>query len=386
MSGPAITLPDFALIVLVGDDGALRDRFARTHFDPAERAATEPGASGQEALAEARLEQRRLTLVENDRFDADGRHRWLQIARRWHAPCVAIVLEDGERLINKVERARFERIVDLARLDDPVAVTLAFEPLDEDRRTDTGPFDIVGDAHGCADELEALLVKLGHGVEWLEESAERRARITPADGRRIVLLGDLVDRGPRAPDCVRLAMAVVEAGGHVVIGNHDDKFRRWLEGRDVEVKAGLERTVEQARRESEAFREAAHDFLEGLPSHVWLDRGRLVAAHAGIRAGMIGRRSRAVKGYAMFGEPTGELDYRGLPIRADWAQSYSGAPAVVYGHTPVEDPEWVNNTICIDTGCVFGGALTALRWPERELVSEPAHAVHYERPGKRAPT
>ena len=199
MSGPAITLPDFALIVLVGDDGALRDRFARTHFDPAERAATEPGASGQEALAEARLEQRRLTLVENDRFDADGRHRWLQIARRWHAPCVAIVLEDGERLINKVERARFERIVDLARLDDPVAVTLAFEPLDEDRRTDTGPFDIVGDAHGCADELEALLVKLGHGVEWLEESAERRARITPADGRRIVLLSLIHISEPTRP-------------------------------------------------------------------------------------------------------------------------------------------------------------------------------------------
>lgn len=382
MSGHTITLPDFALIVLIGEDGARRDAFARAHFDAAERAATEPGAREQESVAEARLEARRLTLVENDRFDADGRHRWLQIARRWHAPCIALVVEDGQDLINKVEKKRFDRVIDLAGIEDLAPIRLEFEPLAEDRRADTGPFDIIGDVHGCADELETLLKRLGYTVLWSGDGEARRVRIDASHGRKLVLLGDLVDRGPRSPDSVRLAMAAVEAGGYCVIGNHDDKFRRWLEGRDVEVKAGLERTAEQARAESETFRAAAHDFIEALPSHVWLDRGRLVAAHAGLRAGMIGRRSKAVKGYAMFGEPTGELDYRGLPIRADWAQSYRGSAAIVYGHTPVEAPEWVNNTICIDTDCVFGGALTALRWPEREIVSEPAHSVHYERPGR----
>lgn len=377
---PTLTLPDFALIVLIGEDGPLRDAFARRHFDAAERVATEPGTRSATALAERRLEQRRLTLVENDRFDADGRHHWLQIARRWHAPCVAIVLGDGVDLINKVERKRFDRIVDLSQIEDIAAVTAAFEPLAEDRRADTGPFDIIGDAHGCAHELEALIAKLGHTLIWEEEDGERAARIRPANGRRIALLGDLVDRGPRSPDCVRIAMGVVQAGGYCVLGNHDDKYRRWLEGRDVEVRAGLERTAAQTAGESAAFKSAARDFLEGLPTHLWLDGGRLVLAHAGIRKGMIGRRSKAVRGYAMFGEPTGELDYRGLPIRADWAQTYSGSPAIVYGHTPVEDPEWVNNTLCIDTGCVFGGALTALRWPERELVQVEAQRVHYERP------
>ncbi len=51
---------------------------------------------------------------------------------------------------------------------------------------------------------------------------------------------------------------------------------------------------------------------------------------------------------------------------------------VLYGHTPVPEPEWVNNTLCLDTGCVFGGRLTALRYPERELVSVPAARVYYE--------
>lgn len=383
MSGSKIILPDFSLIVLIGQDGPRRDAFARRWFDAAERAATEPGATGQEPVAERRLEARRLTLVENDRFDADGRHRWLQIARRWHAPCVALIVEDGEALINKIERTRFDHVVDLAEIEDLETVTLRFEPLDEDRRSDTGPFDIIGDVHGCAGELEALIADLGYSLSWQADGAARRARISAPHGRKLVLLGDLVDRGPRSPDCIRLAMAAVEADGYCVIGNHDDKFRRWLEGRDVEVKAGLERTAEQAGAESEAFREDAHAFLNNLPSHVWLDRGRLVAAHAGLRPGMIGRRSRAVKGYAMFGEPTGELDYRGLPIRADWAQSYSGAAAIIYGHTPVDEPVWVNNTLCIDTGCVFGGALTALRWPEREIVQVTAERVHYERPARK---
>lgn len=377
-----LTLPDFALIVLIGEDGSLRDAFARTHFDAAERVATEPGTTAATALAERRLEQRRLALVENDRFDADGRHHWIQIARRWHAPCVAIVVEDGKELINRTEQKRFDRIEDLTGLADPVDVSLRFEPLDVDRRGDSGPFDIIGDVHGCAGELETLLGTLGHGLSWDEDDGERVARITPANGRRIALLGDLVDRGPRSPDCVRIAMGVVQAGGYCVIGNHDDKFRRWLEGRDVSVRAGLERTAAQTAGESAAFKTAARDFLDALPAHLWLDGGRLVLAHAGIREDMIGRRSKAVRGYAMFGEPTGQLDYRGLPIRADWAQTYSGAPAIVYGHTPVEEPAWVNNTLCIDTGCVFGGSLTALRWPERELVQVEAERVHYERPGK----
>jgi protein phosphatase len=91
-----------------------------------------------------------------------------------------------------------------------------------------------------------------------------------------------------------------------------------------------------------------------------------------MKAEMQGRGSAKVRDFALFGETTGETDEFGLPVRYNWAAEYRGRASVVYGHTPVPEPEWLNRTINIDTGCVFGGKLTALRWPEKELVSVPA--------------
>lgn len=102
-----------------------------------------------------------------------------------------------------------------------------------------------------------------------------------------------------------------------------------------------------------------------------------MVAHAGLAEELQERSSGKVRSFAMYGETTGETDEFGLPIRYNWSTEYRGKAAVVYGHTPVARAEWLNNTICIDTGCVFGGALTALRYPERELVSVPARAEHY---------
>ena len=109
-----------------------------------------------------------------------------------------------------------------------------------------------------------------------------------------------------------------------------------------------------------------------------LDDGKLVVAHAGLPANMQGRGSGKVRDFALYGDTTGETDEYGLPVRYPWAQEYRGRAMVVYGHTPVPEPEWLNRTICIDTGCVFGGRLTALRYPERELVSVPAAATYYQ--------
>jgi protein phosphatase len=111
------------------------------------------------------------------------------------------------------------------------------------------------------------------------------------------------------------------------------------------------------------------DFIDGLVSHYVLDDGKLVVAHAGLKESMQGRGSGQVRSFALYGETTGESDEFGLPVRHDWAAEYRGRATVVYGHTPVPEPEWLNGTINIDTGCVFGGRLTALRYPERELVS-----------------
>jgi calcineurin-like phosphoesterase family protein len=237
-----------------------------------------------------------------------------------------------------------------------------------------GPFDVIGDVHGCAEELQELLHKLGYEVRFEGEGADRRVTTHAPHGRRAFFVGDLVDRGPNNPDAVRIVMDMVGRGhGFAVPGNHDDKFLRWLKGHDVKLAHGLERTVEQYKRESAAFRDQTREFFEGLPSYAWLEDGRLIVVHAGIRQNMIGQNTKRVRDFCLYGDNSGKLDAKGLPERFNWAADYHGEPMVLYGHTPVIEAERVNNSVCLDTGCVFGGKLTALRWPEQELVSVPAH-------------
>ena len=170
-------------------------------------------------------------------------------------------------------------------------------------------------------------------------------------------------------------MAMVESAEALCVpGNHDDKFMRWLAGRPVKIAHGLDLTIQAITRPSlRALRpEKTRDFFARSPSHLWLDGGSLVVTHAGIREKMIEQSSRKVRDFCLFGDTSGALDEYGLPVRYNWALEYRGRATVVYGHTPVPEPVWLNNTVCIDTGCVFGGKLTALRWPEKEFVSAPA--------------
>jgi protein phosphatase len=248
---------------------------------------------------------------------------------------------------------------------------------DTDWRDMRGPFDIIGDVHGCADELVELMRKLGYSVRLEGEGDKRRAVTTAPQGRRAFFVGDLVDRGPKSPDVLRIVMDMVAAGqAFCVPGNHDDKLLRWLKGREVKIGHGLERTIAQLDGASDAFKARIAAFVEGLPYHAWLEGGALAIAHAGVRENMLGRNSPNVRSFCLFGDTSGRPDENGLPERFDWAADYHGKTPVVYGHTPVAEPEWLNNTVCIDTGCVFGGKLTALRWPERELVSVPAHETY----------
>lgn len=243
-----------------------------------------------------------------------------------------------------------------------------------DRRAERGPFDIVGDVHGCYDELTELLGLLGYQPD--EVSAMRHP-----DGRRLVFVGDLVDRGPKIVAAVTLARRMVEAGqAFCVPGNHDNKLLRYLLGHHVQIKHGLAESIAQTEALPEGERAdwiAAYErFIGGLGTHLLLDGGQLVVAHAGIRETDQGRDSPRIRAFTLYGIPTGEHDENGLPIRVNWAADYTGPAAVVYGHTPVAEPVWQNNTLNIDTGCTFGGRLTALRWPERELVSVPARRVY----------
>ena len=192
-----------------------------------------------------------------------------------------------------------------------------------DRRADHGPFDIVGDLHGCFAELNALLGELGYAMERGEPATGGRYRVTHPDGRRLIFLGDLVDRGPESAGCLRLVMDAVAAGAALGLpGNHDDKLGRKLRGRDVKLNHGLEQTLEQLAAEPPEWRDRVAEFIDSLVSHYELDGGRLVVAHAGMKEEMQGRASRAVREFALYGETTGETDEFGLPVRHEWAAEW----------------------------------------------------------------
>lgn len=238
------------------------------------------------------------------------------------------------------------------------------EKLRSDFRDHSGPFDVIGDVHGCRSELETLLSQLGYGI--VRDDAGRPVDAVHPDGRQVVFVGDLVDRGPDTPGVLRLAMGMVDTGHAMCVpGNHEHKLVRALRGADVKISHGLETTLAQLADESPAFRQQVQDFCDALVAHRVLDDGCLVVAHAGLKEEYQGRASGRVRSFALYGDSTGETDEFGLPIRYPWANDYRGKAMVLYGHTPTPTPEWVNNTLCLDTGCVFGGHLTALCYPER---------------------
>jgi diadenosine tetraphosphatase ApaH/serine/threonine PP2A family protein phosphatase len=231
---------------------------------------------------------------------------------------------------------------------------------------DGGPFDIVGDVHGCFEELAALLGKLGYRVDRAGLDA------SPPEGRRAVFLGDLCDRGPRSAEALGLVMNMADSGAALCVkGNHEAKLLEKLRGR-VFGRERDEDAENQIRAMGERWVHRAERFMEGLAGHYVFDGGALVVAHAGLREQYHGEESERARHICLYGETTGKRDEHGFPIRRPWVNEYGGRALVVYGHTPVVEARFVNNTICLDTGCVFGGSLTALRYPEREIVSVPA--------------
>jgi len=419
-----IEIPDFSLIVLIGPTGSGKSTFAAKHFVPTEvissdycRALVSDSETDQDVTGDAfdlvreiagkRLKHRKLAVIDATNVRPADRKGWIALARQWQALPVAIVFDTGidvciernkarpdrafgvqvvQRMVSEVrrglgglQREGFRQVWKLASVESIAAAIVTRQPLWTDKRSDHGPFDIIGDIHGCADELQTLLTKLGYRIVWGDDRGDRTVTVIPPQDRKVIFVGDLADRGPNSPDTLRIAMSMAAAGtAYAVQGNHDRKLERWLSGRKVTIAHGLQQTIDQLEGQDRSFREALPKFLAGLRSHVWLDGGRLAVAHAGLKEEMIGRGSGAVREFALYGETTGEIDEFGLPVRADWAASYRGSTTVVYGHTPVVRADWVNNTLCIDTGCVFGGKLTALRWPEKELVEVPAERTWFE--------
>lgn len=414
-----IRIPKLSLVALIGPSGSGKSTFGRRHFLPAEvlssdacRALVSNDENNQAATADAfdvlyciarkRLAAGLLTVIDATNVRPEDRKRLVELAREFHVLPAAIVFDLPERvcqdrnlarpdrsfgphvirsqlqLLRKsmrgLEREGFRNVTVLRAVDEVDTAVIERTRVWNDRRDEHGPFDLIGDVHGCRDELVVLLTQLGYVVGGTREQPD----VTAPAGRKAVFVGDLVDRGPDSPGVLRLVMHMVSAGTALCVpGNHDVKLQRKLAGRDVRVSHGLAETLEQLTAEPEEFKREVASFVDGLVSHYVLDDGKLVVAHAGLKQELQGRTSRAVREFALYGETTGETDDFGLPVRYDWARDYRGAAMVVYGHTPVPEPEWVNRTICIDTGCVFGGRLTALRYPEKELVSVPAAREYY---------
>lgn len=410
-----IDIPELALVALVGISGSGKSTFARTHFAPTQVLSSDffrgmvaddendQAASGAafdvlHYVAGKRLAAGRLTVVDATNLQPHARAGLIKVAREHDVLPVAVVLDvpealawertqgrsdrtfgrqvlgrmqrDLRRSLSSLAREGFRKIHVLRGPEEIAAAEIRYEKLFNDKKELTGPFDIIGDVHGCRTELDALLTELGYDV-----AGDTAAH---PEGRTAVFVGDLVDRGPDSPGVLRLVMNMVEAGTALCVpGNHEQKLARRLNGRNVQLTHGLPETLEQLSAQTPEFTERVRTFIEGLVSHYVLDGGRLVVAHAGLKEAYQGRASGRVRSFALYGETTGETDEYGLPVRYPWARDYRGSAAVVYGHTPTPVPEWINNTICLDTGCVFGGKLTALRWPSRELVSVPAAREYY---------
>ncbi|ANU17630.1 hypothetical protein BBI11_11605 [Planococcus maritimus] len=224
--------------------------------------------------------------------------------------------------------------------------------------------DVIGDVHGCFDELIELIEQLGYRFE-------NGLPVHP-DGRCLAFVGDAMDRGPKSLAVLQLLFDMQDAGIlHYSPGNHCNKLYRFFKGNPVELLHGLEMTVAEWRLlekgAQQQFKKRFIRFYEKLPLYLQL-RDDLIVVHAGLRQDMIGEAlSRRIITFALYGEITGRYHSDGRPVRGNWAKSYKGTPWIVYGHTPVETPYFKNNSVNIDTGCVFGGALTALRFPEMEI-------------------
>ncbi|MDR0569414.1 MAG: polynucleotide kinase-phosphatase [Spirochaetaceae bacterium] len=412
-----IVIPNLCLTALVGASGSGKSTFAKTHFKPTEilssdffRGLVSDDETDQQAtqaafdclyyVAEKRLSAGKLTVIDATNVQSHAREKLLALAKSQNIFAVAIVFDMDETLCierNKLRGDRnfgaqvvrghirelrrsfrhlkkegFRYVYALKSPEEASQAEIVRTKLWNDKTDDSGPFDIIGDVHGCYDELRALLEKLNYRVD------PDACTAVPPENRKTVFLGDLCDRGPKNIQVLKLAMNMSEAGYALCVpGNHDVKLSRYLWGKDVKPTHGMDVTIAQIETEPLEFKKKVRLFLDGMVSHYLLDNGRLAVTHAGQKEKLLGRSSGAVRAFCLYGETTGETDEFGLPVRLNWAEKYTGKTLIVYGHMPSQYVREINNTVCIDTGCVFGGKLTCFRYPEKEFAQTDAARIYY---------
>lgn len=402
-------------MAMVGGTSSGKSSFALRHFKPTEVLSSDlfrgmicddensQSVSGDAFdllyyAANKRLNNGKLTVIDATNIQQSARKQVIDLAREQNVHAAAIVLDLPEEVMQERNKARPERnfpervirqhcrevkrsikglkregfrfVYVIRSLEQLENTEIVRTKLWNDKKELHGPFDIIGDIHGCCDELELLLDKLGY--------VKTDGVYSHPDGRTAAFLGDLCDRGDRNADVLRLVMDMVKSGSALAVpGNHDVKLLKYLRGKHIAMTHGIDKTIAEVEAQGEAFKEEVAAFIDGLISHYVLDDGKLVIAHAGLKQAYIGRASARVREFCLYGETTGETDLYGFPVRLDWAADHRGHAAVVYGHIAGLAVRSQNNTYCIDTGCVFGGKLTAYRYPEKEIVEVQALRQYY---------
>ncbi|MCW5590344.1 MAG: metallophosphoesterase [Legionellales bacterium] len=397
------SIPETALILLIGSSGSGKSYFANQYFQPDEICC--PSSVDMAKLhhhVAQRLKAHQLTVIDAPNLQPEQRLEFIKLAKSYHMLTVGIIFNlDPETCVRQKQgktdallvktiysqheqlqtqlphiqqHEKFHQTLLWKMPEEFSQINFSRSPLPCNLIHETGPFDIIGDLHGCYDELVLLLQRLGYEIQL-----HGRQKIIHPQQRKLVFLGDLCDRGPNSLGVLRLVMDIVnQQQGYCVLGNHDKKLNRYLHGADVALTYGFETTRDELQQASESFRLEAKHFLNDCFYHYVFDEGKLAVAHAGLQEEFIGRCSGEMANFCLFGPKSSEVDQYGLHIRYPWAKDYRGDTKIIYGHTPVAEAKWVNNTINLDTGCVFGGKLTALRYPECELVSVPASKQYYE--------
>ncbi len=362
-----IELADYSMIILIGASDSGKEEFARRHFFDYEINDTDAGNF-----------TRTLQVMCGDWLEAEKRREILKQAKIKHYMRLAIAFMPDENeqqsdadlrlqhhtmqnIEKRLNEEGYDRIYYLHKEDLP-EVQVERIKLEFDKKDESGPFDIIGDVHGCYDELVRLIRKLGYRQN--EDGICHHP-----ENRKLVFVGDVVDRGDNSLDTLRLIMKLChDRTAYMVLGNHDDRLRRFLKGNAIEIKHGLETTAAEMERVSKEEKESIISFLEELPTYYLFDEGNLACVHAGIKEKYLGKYSKSIRQFCLYGLTTGEINEIGQPVRLDWAEDYKGDTIIVYGHTPYLYVYKRNNAYCVDTGCVFYNRLSALRYPEMTVV------------------